>query len=261
MSPPAVTREAPPRRRRVPPAMVALVIAATALLFAALAIVAGRAGPLVAHPPDTSGPPGPITGAFVSREPFSEPPAWPSAAWSAAWLWWIGVTLLALIGVALVWWLVQALRGRSPRPATTPVLSAAPQAIDAMLGSLAEPAEADLGDARTFVAARAADDIIASWEIVERAAAARGLPRRATTTPTEFLQELVAVIGDAATPPGSPACAVLLGLYHRARFDVVALTPGAATRARSAAAVLVERLSRHRPAGEHSRAPAPGGHR
>lgn len=255
MTPPTAGMTA---RRRIPPAGVALGVAAAALVFAALAIIAGRVGPLVARPRTvTATPPNAITGAAVPADTFPEPPPPPPGEWGATWLAWIGGALFALVVAALLWWLIGRLRARPPRPAAVPAPAAAPASIDAMLGGLSQPADVDLGDSRTFAPARAADDIIASWETVEAAAAAHGVPRRAAATPTEFLADVVAAAGDAAVSHGPPASAVLLGLYHRARFDVVALTPGAATLARTAAAGLVERLARA--TGDRVEPSTPGG--
>lgn len=247
MRSPAATREAPARRGRVPSGAVALALAGTALVLAALAVAAARVGPLVAHPPAAAAePPRAITGADVPAVSFPVPPARPGGEWSAAWLWWIGIAVLVLLAAAALWWLVLALRRRLPRAVAASAPAVAVPSLDAMLGGLSEPAEADLGDERTFRAARAADDIIGSWETVERAAAAAGLPRRAASTPTEFLEDLTAateVGGAAADRAARPSSGDLLALYHRARFDVVALTPGAATRARAAASDIVARLA------------------
>lgn len=235
-------------RRRVPVAGVALALAATALVFAAVAVVAGSVGPLVAHPPTRANrPPQAITGADVPVASFAKPPVPTGDSWNAGWLWWIGAAVLMLAVAAAVWWLVLVLRRRVPRPLTSPAPVAPPHSIAAMLGSVSGPAEADLGAGRTFIAARAADDIIASWEIVEAAAAAGGRPRRPAATPTEFLVELASGFGDTSTAQADAD--VLLGLYHRARFDVVALAPGAATAARAASAALVRRLASGAAAG------------
>ncbi|MEO7125191.1 MAG: hypothetical protein ABI034_03530 [Nakamurella sp.] len=235
----------------------AMAVGATALVCAAVAIVAGLVGPLVAHPRPAAGALLPAGAAKAPPEKLLIPPAqWPPGP-GVGWLWWIGLALSIVIVVAIVWWLVQALR-RPSRPTPMAAPGASAQLIGAMLGDLSEPAIADLGDARSFQAARAADDIIASWEVVEKAAAAFGFPRPAAATPTEFMRYLVTDAGDAGInsewlahiddavraellpTDRTVASAVLLKLYHRARFDTVALAPGAATVARAAARGLVE---------------------
>lgn len=255
-----------PARGRLPAAVTALIVVAAGLVLAAAAIVAGLVGPLTANPrPAGTPPPAPPAGG--TPPPVTPPRATspPSGGIDLSWLRWIGFALLALIALAILWWVVRTVRRRTRRGA--PAMGQASTLMtDVALGSLAQPAEVDLGGARTFHARRAADDIIASFDAVERAAQACGLGRRSSDTPTEFVHSLVARIRDMPLrsdqlavhtaglaellPSGSaPASDVLLRLYQRARFDTVALVPGAATAARAAARELIAGMELSRPAG------------
>ncbi|MBN9609177.1 MAG: hypothetical protein J0I11_07655 [Actinobacteria bacterium] len=244
-------------RRPVPAAAAALVLAISAVAVALVAIIASRAGPLVAHPP-TAEPrvPQPIEAPTLPTVTMTTFPPQQQEPPSGDWLWWIAAVLAGLIVIALVAWLVRALR----RPARiAPHLGgvAPAAAVDAVLGSIADTPPVDIGDERTFDPERSADDIIATWVAVEKVAVILGHRRRSASTPTEFLRALTEEFGDPAFDDpafGGSAADVLLGLYHRARFDTAALAPGAATAARVAARTLLATWDR-------TERPRPGAHR
>ncbi len=251
-------------RRPVPAAAAALILAITAVAVVLVAVIASRAGPLVAHPP-TAEPalPQPIEASTLPTVTMMTPPPQRQESPSGDWLWWIAAVLADLILIALVIWLVRALR----RPARiAPHLGgvAPAAALDAVLGSIADAPPVDIGDERTFDPERSADEIIATWVAVEKVAAILGHRRRAASTPTEFLRALTgewgdpafddATFGDLAFGAEASAADVLLGLYHHARFDTAALAPGAATAARVAARTLLATWDR-------TERPRPGAHR
>ncbi len=246
--------------RRVPFWVAAMLMAITAGAVVLVAILAGNAGPLVAHPP-TAPPPPPRT---ISRPVMSQPvmPSMPPqqrSEPSGEWLLWVAVIIGVLILVLLAIWLIRVLRrpGGIAAPSVTP---AGPPQSPVALGWLDEDAEVDLGDDRSFDPQRAADDIIASWTAAEATARRMGAARRPESTPTEFLAAATdrwgdadlgdadqrrlggdEVLGPAPVGEGWTASRVLLRLYHRARFDTAALAPGAATTARAATRALITR--------------------
>ncbi len=261
---------APPPRtpdpaRRVPfwAALLLLAVAAAVLLTAAL--LAGRVGPLVAHPSTatpTVRPPRP-------QSPMTLPPrptamAREHAEPSGQWLWWAAGAVGALLLILAVLWLLRALR-RPARITASPAGAAAPAVLPPSLSRPADGGDVDATGDRTFDPQRAADYIIASWTAVEGAAARAGHRRPPASTPTEFIRDLAERLGGAlpAEPGrsgGDEAPAVmLLRLYHRARFDIAALDPGAASDARVAARALLERIGSLPPAP--SDPPGSGKHR
>lgn len=259
----AATGMTTPPRRRAPSAraMGVLLAAAAGLAIAFVALIAARVGPLTVTAPPyrpeapkvviTASPPPPMP-TFDMQDLQDQP--------NGDWLWWVGLVLGGLIAVVLALWLLRALRDWFRRPAR-PVVAGAGAGVEPTVWShLAEPSTVDLGDPRTFHAGRSADDIIASWDIVEAAARALGDPRRDSSTPTEFLSEITADLGDpvfdrrsesgprgydavlaeVAAAGRTTAGGVLLHFYHRARFDTAALAPGAASAARRAARQLLD---------------------
>lgn len=255
---------APPRRGMLASTGTAALLASIAgLLVVAAALIAMRVGPLEVHAaPYDPGPPRVIDGPTVPPQSQSFQAPQDQVVSSSEWLWWVGVVLAGLIGLAILLWLLNALRQGLRRPARPVVAGAGAPVAATAWSHLAEPSAADLGDERSFLAGRSADDIIASWELVESAADTLGFPRRESTTPTEFLREVTGELGDpridlVAETAGGPhvydevlaeavrsgrstAGSVLLHFYHRARFDTVALTPGAASAARRAARLLLD---------------------
>lgn len=242
-----------PPRRPVPAATAVLTVAVVAVVATVVVLIAGLAGPLVAHPPTVAPEPPPaLAGPTLPPVSTSTPPPRQQEPPSVDWLWWALAVLGGLIVLALVAWLIRALR-RPARPAPGAVGTAPGPRLDAVIGALAEQPTVDLGDERTFDARRAADDIIASWSAVERAAAIIGRPRPGASTPTEFLASLTAECGDPRLDSGRSAAEVLLTLYHHARFDTAVLAPGSATDARTAARTLLGAVQ--------PRTPGPGAHR
>ena len=259
---PTPGRPAPHRpdpQRRVPAWAAALLLAVTATALVLVALLAGRAGPLVAHPPtvQVTMPPPPTGTMSVTQQPSAMPTMQRSQP-SGAWLWWVAAVLGGLIVLLVLLWLIRALR-RPGRIAAPLVAAATAPMAPASLDWLGEDAAVDLTDGRTFDPHRAADDIIASWTALESAAAHGGHLRQPASTPTEFLHALTDRLGDPAlagadaeraagdgllgAPPAGgawTAAVVLLRLYHRARFDTTALAPGAATAARAAVRTLLQ---------------------
>ena len=237
--------------RRVPPWAAALLLGLTAAALVGLVLLAGRAGPLVAHPPTRT----PVTPPAVTPTPISRPPrpSFPpaptqdSSPGSE-----LGLILAALgvfVVILLLIWLVRVLR--RPRPIHGgPTRPAAPAPVlPVALGGPADEPEAGAGatDERTFDPRRAAEEIITVWVDLEAEAGAHGAGRRSASTPTEFLSALTDRFGDAelsATGSGNSIAAstVLLRVYQRARFDIDALSPRAARQARLAARALAARM-------------------
>lgn len=264
----------PPRRRgrEVPRWATALLLAMVAVLLVGLAIVAARVGPLRAHPPtsppDRPAPPPEIT---MTRPTMPTVATEPGQGPDGSWLWWVGGILAGLVVLFLVLALLRALRRLQYRMTRPPAAAAAPPSGSLSIGWATPEPETDATDARTFDPERAADDIIASWTVLERAAAQLGHGRRPANTPTEFLAALTARLGSVDMPAGdgsagdgagdaasaaddragaaAGAAEVLLHLYHRARFDVRALDPSAAQQARAAVRALVDAW-RLRPSAE-----------
>lgn len=251
-------------RRAVPASTTGLTLAIVGLAVAGIALIASRVGPLEVHAPPYQPPPPKAVPA-----PSAPPPQmtfeWQDRQADAAsgeWLWWVGVVLAGLIGIAILIWLVRALLRGLARPSKPVVGGGGAPIVPTLWSRLTEPAEVDLGDGRTFHAGESADDIITSWEIIEQVADRIGRSRRESTTPTEFLRGLTDTMGDPlidsrSDPTGArqvyndvlrdaaaagciSAAEVLLHLYHRARFDTATLAPGAASAARVAVASLVQ---------------------
>jgi len=276
-------RDGPDPSRRVPVWAAALALAAVGLAALMVVLLAGRAGPLVAHPPQVELP----TLSMPTISMPSHPPAQTGAKQqelsepSGTWLWWVAAALGALIVLAAVLWIIRMLR-QPARIVAPPVSDAGTAAAPTVLASLGDDDEIDIGDDRTFDPLRAADDIIACWTVLERGAAEIGCPRRAASTPTEFLDAVTARLGDAEldgaaqtaarsllgaapTTPDWTAATALLRLYHRARFDTAALAPGGVALARRSARALLEgwHVRRHLAADvpEADDAPRSGRHR
>lgn len=174
----------------------------------------------------------------------------------AAWVWLVVAVVVAIIVYLLLRRAWDARRRISerrrlqtePDPATGPQLDEEPP-----------PPVPQTPPGRQFDARAAADAIVSCWVWVEDWAAARGRPRLSFETPTEFLDRVVGH-GEPATGAvpveSSPtvvaaqddravdaaqrntAARILLPLYQRARFDVAALDPESAVRARDAALIV-----------------------
>lgn len=234
--------------RRVPVGAV-LAYAVTALTLVLAALLAARVGPLVATPrPVEPSPAHPVDLPPPQHLPDAAPAAAPSEMLDLTWVWWVAAVLGVLILIAIVRWLLTGLL-RPARIAAVRTGQSPTVITPAEVGLAAGTAEVDLLDGRTFDATRAADDIIASWSAVERAAELLGATRRRSSTPTEFLNEACETWGDPPTA-GPAARSTLLQCYHRARFDTALLAPGAATRARAAARELIIGWQRSATAGE-----------
>ena len=171
---------------------------------------------------------------------------------SAAWLIAIGFIIVGLLVLLLIVWVVRVLRRPGAPIAEKPPVNRVADGI-ALAPAEAEDRVEDT-DARSFDPRVSANAIIATWAGLEVAAAAAGCSRRPASTPTEFLTELDTRY---PPPPGEVATdRVLLRLYHRARFDTSALSPGAAVEA-SEAAALIRRRFGHAPAASAPAAARP----
>lgn len=189
-------RWGPETSRRVPAwvTSIVLAIAAGGLLFAAL--LAGMMGPLEAHPPTfDSSPLPPRDGLTLPQHTYQPPSDRSQFEFSVAWLWWIVGIVAGLVCVALVIWVVRTLRRPRRTVGVKPGRTATALA-PAILGWLADEAAVDIGAERTVDVRLAADDIIASWEIVEETAAELDYPRPQASTPTEFLTRLTDRFGN-----------------------------------------------------------------
>lgn len=217
----------------LPQQLQMVLLLTTSALVAALAIVAARVGPLVVTPQDSV----PNTPEIELDLPVAPPPQFFDAdgatGWDLPWLPWVAFGFAVVIALLLLWWLLSKLR-LPARRAAAPAGAESRLLQTAQLARLTEQADADIGAARTFDLARAADDIVQSWKTVEAAAAAADYPRAAASTPTEFLAQCRTYFGSASART-IVTSQQLLELYHRARFDTTQLAPGAATQARTLA--------------------------
>ncbi len=95
------------------------------------------------------------------------------------------------------------------------------------------------------------DDVVRAWCAMEDAAAAAGVPRAATQTPTAFTSDVLTRLGvdDAAVTD-------LLRLYHRARFSTAAMPADSGHRALAATAAVAAGLRAADGAGSRSTAAA-----
>lgn len=266
----------------------ALLLAMVAVLLVGMAIVAARVGPLRAHPP-TSPParPAPPPEITMSRPTMPTVATEQGQGPNGSWLWWVGGILAGLVVLFLVLALVRALRRLQYRMTRPPAAATAPPSGSLSIGWATPEPEIDATDERTFDPERAADDIIASWTVLERAAAQLGHGRRPASTPTEFLAALTARFGSVDMPAATDsagsgraatdsagtdsagtgsagtgragAAEVLLHLYHRARFDVRALDPSAARQARAAVRAMVDAWRVHPSAAQQEQTAGPPG--
>jgi hypothetical protein len=232
----------PVRRSAVSAPVAGLLLAGAAAVLIAVALIAGRVGPWVATPPAGPAPTiRPPSVAVSSTVPFATPtgPQSQPEGSSPVWLLVVGIVITTIALLLLVIWLVKALRRPWGPTADAPSMNAVKSGI--ALSPAVEPERpTDDTDARTFDPRVSANAIIATWASVESSAAAAGCPRRAASTPTEFL---AALEGSFPPPPGEDESdRVLLRLYHRARFDTGALSPGAAVAAADAADAIRRRL-------------------
>ncbi len=238
-------------RRGVPPPVVALLLGLTAAALLAVALLAGRAGPLVAHPPTvTPVVPSTSTPTPVSRVPRPSflPAQQQQSSSGSEW----GLILAALgvfVAILFVIWLARVLRRPRRIDAGRPSATGTAPVTPVVLGHPWDEPEADPSNGRTFDSRRAADEIIAVWVDLETVADSYGARRRSASTPTEFLGSVTDRFGDveltgSGSGSGDPvASAVLLRLYQRARFDIDALSPRAARQARLAARALADRMA------------------
>lgn len=247
--------------------IAALLLGPTACALLAVALLAGRAGPLVAHPPTMTPvvPPTPTsTPAPASRPPLpSSLPAQQQVSASGSGLGLILAALGVFVAIMVGIWLVRVLRRPRRIDAGQPRAVGTVPVAPVVLGGPGDEPDSDRTDERTFDPRRAADEIIAVWVELESAAGSHGSGRRPASTPTEFLESLTDRFGDAeltgSEPGESPAASVtLLRQYQRARFDISTLSPRAARQARLAARALAARMGEpaHRP-GQDDRG---GGH-
>lgn len=250
----------------------AFVLAGTVVTLVALTLLASRVGPWVSRPIATR----PVVLPPPPTRTASVPPVLPAAAgtgqsagrsWSVALLV-VGVIVAGVLAILLLRALLRALRGvRGAEAVAVPALSppavgpqfAAPDGIGVGVG---------VSDGRTFDSRAAANSIIAVWARIEDAARDEGCGRRPASTPTEFLEELLAH-GAPMMRSGEPAVAAarrtvdaghtVLALYHRARFDHSTLAPDAAARAAAAADLVLAGLAALPGADPRSVGPDSGG--
>lgn len=183
---------------------------------------------------------------------------------AAAWVWLVVAAVVAIIVYLLLRraWDARRRIAERRRLRTEPDAATGPQ-----LDEEPPPPVAQTPPGRQFDARAAADAIVSCWVWVEEWATARGRPRLSFETPTEFLDR---VVGQGEPHPGeselpiepaasgslpprvvatqayragdaaqrSAAARTLLPLYQRARFDVAALDPESAVRARDAALIV-----------------------
>lgn len=229
-----------------PLAATALRYGIAVLSLTLVVMVAALVGPLTLQERTATSAPAPMTIDIPPAPVLEIPDAAPGWDVDLSWMWWVVAVLGALITIAILWHFARMIH-RKVRLSAGQSVVLPPLLTLASVGLTESAAEVDLTDGRLFDAARSADDIIASWTALERAAASVGLPRAASATPTEFLEVLgAAVLGaavrEAAVPEAADLrgdAATLLDAYHRARFDTAALAPGVATAARRAASAWV----------------------
>jgi hypothetical protein len=200
-----------------------------------VALLAGRVGPWVATPPEISPPTLNLPQATMTPPSITlsiQRPHTADQTGTADWIAIVGLAVAALALLTLILWMARALRRPAAPTAGPPVRN--PVRSDLALAPVTRDVEvADDTDERTFDPRASANAIIAIWASLETAAARAGCPRRPASTPTEFLDSLE----NRFPPPEGEASGdhLLLGLYHRARFDTAALEPGAAVEADEAA--------------------------
>ena len=211
-----------------PPVRIGLLVVCGVLLTGA-ALWAGANGPWTARPEGTRAlptvtitPPTFTPPTLPTSRPVP-PPTGGGSSFDPT------IVLLILGGVLLIALLVMVSSMLKNRPE---IVGAKKRKASDKDDVIPEPPQPDL--ARPFDTREAADYVIACWEQVEQQAGARGVGRRREQTPTEFLDRLRATY-----PMDEPACAELLSLYQRARFDHVRLRPDTATRARVCADVVL----------------------
>ncbi|SDP03323.1 protein of unknown function [Nakamurella panacisegetis] len=217
-------------RRPTPTAPVRVgLLVATGVLLTGAALWAGANGPWTGRPERTRSEPTdlPTLPTFTPPTLPTRAPVNPRTGTGSSFD--PTIVLLILGGVLLVALVLMAgsmIRNRSdgagPKRPKSPVR-------DEVIPSPSQP-----DPARPFDTREAADYVIASWEQVERQAGATGFGRGPAQTPTEFLDAL-----RAAYPMDERACAELLALYQRARFDHVRLRPDTAARARACADIVL----------------------
>lgn len=219
----------------------------TGVCLLAVALWAGQVGPWVAKPPlggPSIEPPAlPLSNLVIPPAPTASAVAdsrSSSFAWQVLAMVVGAIAVFVLLALLLRWFLRYL---NAPRPvATGPLPASAVVAADATLRTPAQESDGfdALADDRAFDPRASAQAVIRTWSQVEEAAAAVGLGRRTSSTPTEFLDELC---GHLRVHGADVAAHALLRLYHRARFDTTMLTAGAEGHARAAAEVLLEGLA------------------
>lgn len=239
------------QRRTGSAAPTALRYGIAVLALTLVVLIAATVGPLVLEERTASTPPQQLPMDIPPPPLLELPDTAPGWDIDLSWMWWALAALAVLIVLAVLRRLARLFHRRvrlsgEVRVALLAVLT------PANVGLADAGAEVDLADGRLFDAVRSADDIIASWTALERAAALIGQPRAASATPTEFLAELAVAVSDTGELPTASAelrtaSATLLDAYHRARFDTAALAPGMATAARDAARAWVRACAEKRP--------------
>jgi hypothetical protein len=212
------------RARRLAP-----VIAAAAV--ALVALVAVFAGPVEIGDPvipfqlrETEPEPQPTQEAADDEHEDEEVPVDPLTVGIVFYVLAVGIGALVIASIVLTW-LIRWLMGRRRDPAGPDV----PSPAITVAAALRDATELAIFEAEAARAGEATDAVIASWVILEEAAASAGTPREAPQTPTEFTASVLA--GHHADPV---AVRTLLGLYHEARFGQTPLPDEAAAAAAAA---------------------------
>ncbi len=215
------------RARRIPavPALAVLVVlllaGATALVVTAGPVQFGtdRLGGWVSSELVTPTPEGTATGspAMEEPEPRLQAPDWVPA---------LSVLLVSMLVALAVRSLLRVARTPEERAPERPPGDAAGDAAATQLGILRRALSDGAVRLRSGEHSGVADEVVRCWEVLERSAEARGMPRPPHQTPSEFSADVLRELGADAQATDD-----LLHLYHRARFSSAALPDLAAQRA------------------------------
>lgn len=217
----------PARPRRVPgvPALAVLVV----LLLAGATALVVTAGPAQFGTDRLSGwvsselvtPTAPGTESTSATEeevvPQLEPPGWLPA---------LSVLVVSILVALAVRSLMRVTRGPDGPEPERHRSDAAGDPVALHLGALRRALSDGAVRLRSGEQSGVADEVVRCWEVLERSAEARGMPRPPHQTPSEFSADVLRGLG--ADPLATDD---LLHLYHRARFSSAPLPEVAARRA------------------------------
>lgn len=162
---------------------------------------------------------------------------------------WIGLILLAVVGLWVGYLALRWIRRHPPEPIPDPPDDAGTQPGGSIADATAAPhlptlrAGVSTADEELRGGLSPADAVIAAWVALEEAAARSGVRRDRAATPTEFT---VAVLDSTPADPG--ATRSLLALYLRARFGGEHMGPRDVASATDALRALAIGLRRDRSA-------------